>query len=83
MTQPTPKSIDIKWDGRFTVTYRVGNDGSAFRVFPKVGRLIAAAPELLEALTAIELIPYSLDDQEQCALHRIARAAIRAATGGA
>ena len=81
MTQPTPKSIDIKWDGRFTVTYRVGNDESAFRVLPEVGRLIAAAPELLEALG--DLVG-RLEQDERIEMRSLthARAAIRAATEG-
>ena len=53
MTQPTPgPSIQsVKWDGKFTVVYEL-SDGtsSAFRCVPAMGRLIAAAPELLEAL---------------------------------
>ena len=66
-----PSEIIITWDGK---TLQADD---ARKLVP----LYAAAPGLLEALTAIELLPYSLDDQEQCALHRIARAAIRAATG--
>ncbi len=46
----TPEPIHIEWDGRFTVTYRVGDQESAFRVLPEVGRLIAAAPRMLELL---------------------------------
>jgi hypothetical protein len=43
--------------------------------------LIAAAPDLLEALREILAIPYSLDDQERCHIARLARAAVTKAEG--
>jgi hypothetical protein len=45
------------WDGKFTVNYEMDNgDTSAFRCTPELGCLIAAAPEMLEALKAIQPI---------------------------
>lgn len=44
-------------------------------------RLIAAAPELLEALQSV--LDNCLDSEELCAAHAKARAAVAKATGGA
>ena len=87
MTQPTPgPSIQsVKWDGKFTVVYEL-SDGtsSAFRCVPAMGRLIAAAPELLEALAnALENIEGCLVGQDlpSMIIRDKARAAIRKARG--
>jgi len=42
--------ITAEFDGKLTVSYMVNGTKSAFRVLPEMGRLIAAAPELLKAL---------------------------------
>ena len=55
------KISNVRFDGKFTVTYDIGPDSeSAFRVEPELGRLIAAAPALLEAA---ELTIEWLDNQ--------------------
>ena len=59
MSQHTPGSSvqSVQFDGKFTVIYDL-SDGtsSAFRFDPALGRLIAAAPDLLTALKAVS--PY-------------------------
>jgi hypothetical protein len=50
------KHITAEFDGKFTVNYSVGRQISAIRVLPEFGRLIAAAPEMYEALRLINKI---------------------------
>lgn len=48
----TPATVEyVEYDGKFTVTYRTSDlapsQSSSIRVVPAMGRLIAAAPDLL------------------------------------
>ena len=53
MSLHTPR-LQVKYDGKFTISYTTSDEQhSAFRVMPELARLIAAAPELLEASKAL------------------------------
>ena len=71
--------IEVKWDGKFRVDYRVDGQESSFRCLPEAGRLFAAAPTLLALLReAWERGVLDRDDDADLLAH--ATAAIRAAT---
>jgi hypothetical protein len=69
--------VTVEFDGKFTVTYNCGEKGtSAFRCFPRAGKLFAAAPDLLEACQLMLLRHEEIRCQDECEACRVAYAAI-------
>jgi hypothetical protein len=70
------KVTSIEYDGKFTISYQL-SDGraSAFRVDPAMGRLIAAAPGMLNALKLYFNNPTKLN------IHKVFSDAIAKAEG--